>query len=206
MFDWITHLIATTGYPGISFLMLAENVVPPIPSELIMPLAGFTAAQGQLSLVLVIVAGGIGSLAGAVFWYYVGRLLGLARVERFASRHGRWLTLSVDDIRAADVWFDRHGGKAVLLGRLVPTVRTLISIPAGLSGMSLGRFLLYSAIGTMVWTGLLAVAGYLLESQYTRVQAYVGPVANVVVAGIVLVYLYRLVTFRSREPAAPDGR
>jgi membrane protein DedA with SNARE-associated domain len=205
MFEWITGLVERGSYWGIALLMLLENVFPPIPSELIMPLAGFTAARGDLSLLGVIVAGSIGSLAGALLWYGIGRWLGLDRLKGFAARHGRWLTLSPEDLDQAQGFFTRHGGKAVLLGRLVPGVRTLISVPAGIVGMPLPPFLLWTGIGTVVWTALLAGAGYLLESQYEAVSAWLGPVSNVIVGAIVVFYLYRVVTFRPRGARRAEG-
>ena len=171
MFDWITDLVETTGYFGILLLMLVENVFPPIPSELIMPLAGFTAAQGRLSIVLVVLAGTAGSLLGALFWYGLGRWLGEERLRRLAARHGRWLTLSPGEIDRAEDWFRRHGATAVLLGRLVPAVRSLISVPAGVARMPLPGFLAWTALGTGLWTALLAGAGYLLQGQYALVAA-----------------------------------
>ena len=125
-------------------MMLAENIFPPIPSELIMPLAGFVAAKGQLNPVLVVLAGTLGSLLGALPWYYAGVWLGQERVCALAARHGRWLTLGEKEIRQAIRWFERHGRIAVLIGRLVPTVRTLISLPAGMARMPLLPFLVYS--------------------------------------------------------------
>lgn len=199
MFDWITGLVEQWGYVGIAFLMFAENVFPPIPSELIMPLGGFTAARGDLNIVLVIVAGTIGALAGALLWYYVGLWVGTERLERWAGRHGRWLTMSRKDVELADRWFDRYGGWAVLVGRLIPTVRTFISVPAGLSEMGLPKFLFFTTLGTAVWSGLLAVAGYLLESQYETVSRWVNPVSTGVVVLIAAIYLYRVVTFKKDE-------
>lgn len=198
MFDWITALIDQLGLPGVALMMFLENVFPPIPSELIMPLAGFNAAQGRMGLVGVILAGTLGSLAGAVLWYLLGRAVGTARLRRLAARHGRWLTVTPGELDRADAWFDRHGGIAVFLGRLVPTVRTLISIPAGLSEMPLGRFLLWSGLGTLIWTTFLALAGYLLEDAYHRVENWVNPVSTVVVVGIVGLYLWRVATWGRR--------
>ena len=195
MFDWITGLVERTGYLGIALLMLAENVFPPIPSELIMPMAGFTAARGALNMVGVVVAGTVGSLAGVLLWYYIGRWIGLERLKRWAAKHGRWLTISPEEVDEAAAWFDRHCGKAVLIGRLIPAVRTLISVPAGVAGMALMRFLTYSALGTALWTALLAAAGYLLEDQYQKVGDYLNPVSNVILGLIVLWYLYRVITF-----------
>jgi membrane protein DedA with SNARE-associated domain len=206
MFDWITGFVARSSYVGVLLLMLAENVVPPIPSELIMPLAGFTAARGQLSLLLVVVAGTVGPLLGAVLWYYVGRRFGSERLKHLAARHGRWLTLSPADVDRADAWFGRHGTRAVFFGRLIPTVRTLISVPAGIASMPLPSFLAWSTLGTGLWTTLLTGAGYLLQSQYSRVATYLNPVSTIVVVLIAAWYLYRVVTFRTgKRETAPGG-
>src|SRR5512138_1524949 len=178
--------------------MFAENVFPPIPSELIMPLAGFAAARGELDVFLAIAAGSAGSLAGAVFWYAVGRWLGAERLKRWAGRHGRWLTLTPGDIDKACRWFNRHGGKAVFFGRLVPAVRTFVSVPAGIAVMNLGRFLAWSALGTVLWTSFLAGVGWLLGEQYRAVSDWVNPVSNLVVGLLLLAYLYRVATFRRR--------
>ena len=192
MFDWITGLVQSTGYFGIAALMLAENIFPPIPSELIMPLAGFVASQGELDPFLVVLAGTVGSVLGALPWYYAGYWLGEERVCRFAARHGRWLTLDDKDVGKAIRWFQRHGTKAVLFGRLVPTVRTLISVPAGLARMPMGRFLFYSSIGTVVWTGALAASGYLLGQEYRTVSHYLDLVSQIIIGVIVIVYVYRV--------------
>jgi membrane protein DedA with SNARE-associated domain len=196
MFDWTIGLVDQTGYVGIVLLMLAENVFPPIPSELIMPMAGFAAARGDLTATGVALAGTTGSLLGALLWYQVGRWIGLDRLKRWAGTHGRWLTISPEEVDQAAAWFDRHCAKAVLIGRLIPAVRTLISVPAGVAGMSLARFLAYSALGTALWTALLAAGGYLLEDQYHRVSEWLNPVSNVILGLIVLGYLYRVATFR----------
>jgi membrane protein DedA with SNARE-associated domain len=187
------------GTLGIALLMFAENVFPPIPSELIMPLAGFSAARGERNLLIVIIAGSIGSLLGALLWYYIGQKVGAERLERWARKHGRWLTLSPKEVEQACAWFNRHGGKAVFIGRLIPAVRTLISVPAGIARMPLASFLLYSAAGTILWTALLATAGYFLESQYEKVAHWMNPISNVVIGVIVLGYLYRVVRFGRRQ-------
>jgi membrane protein DedA with SNARE-associated domain len=200
MFDWITGLVESGGYLGIAFLMFAENIFPPIPSELIMPLAGFTAARGELSLPLAVLAGALGSLAGATIWYYVGQLLGYDRLRAASARYGRWMTVSPDDLDRAQAFFLRHSGKAVFLGRLIPAIRTLISVPAGIVRMPLAPFLAYSTIGTALWTLLLAAAGYMLEAQYELVEAWLNPVTNVILAAILVLYVYRVATF----PNAPQ--
>ncbi|HEV8552810.1 MAG TPA: DedA family protein [Casimicrobiaceae bacterium] len=192
MVDWVTGFITSTGYLGIALLMFAENVFPPIPSELIMPFAGFVAARGELNPVGVLVAGVVGSLLGAVPWYLAGRWLGNERLKRMADRHGRWLTVSREDLERAEAWFHRYGRVSVVVGRLVPAVRTLISVPAGITRMHPIPFFAYSALGTLVWTGLLVGAGYLLESHYERVAEWIDPFSKLVLGAIVATYLYRL--------------
>ena len=196
MFDWVLSVIEGWGYPGIFALMLLENVFPPIPSEVIMPLAGYLCGTGALSFVPALIAGTLGSMAGTTLWFWLGRSLGSERLKRWAGRHGRWLTVSPSDIDTAQGWFARHGGVAVFFGRMVPAVRTLISVPAGIARMPLGRFLAFSAAGSFLWTLLLAGAGLLLESQYNRVADVIDPVSKVVVVAIVAYYLYRVVTWK----------
>jgi membrane protein DedA with SNARE-associated domain len=202
MESFVQSMMQSLGAFGIALLMFLENIFPPIPSELIMPLAGYRATQGDIPIVLVIVAGSIGSLLGVIPWYYAGRVLGKERLKRFSARHGRWLTLSPADIEAADRWFRAKGPMAVLFGRLVPTVRTLISVPAGIAKMPIGKFLIYSAIGTVLWTTALAMAGYLLGQAYHTVSTYVGPVSNGILVLIVAYYIYRVVTF---DPSDGEG-
>jgi membrane protein DedA with SNARE-associated domain len=205
MLDWITGFIGSVGLLGVALLMFLENVFPPIPSELIMPLAGFEAAQGNLNLVLVILAGTVGSLAGATLWYWIGLKIGTKRLKAMARRRGRLLTITPDEIDTADAWFDNHGGKAVLVGRLIPTVRTFISVPAGVSEMRLARFLIFSGIGTAAWTTLLALAGFLLESQYEKVSGWLNPVSTAVLVGVMAWYLWRVATFRRKVPKHQAG-
>lgn len=192
MFDWITSVIARLGYLGVATLTFLENLFPPIPSELVIPLAGFVAAQGDLRLDLVIVMGSVGSLAGALVWYAVGNRVGEQRLRKLVARHGRWLTLSPEDVDRAQQWFRRHGAVAVFVGRLVPGVRTFVSLPAGFSSMPLGRFMLYSALGTAIWTAALAYAGVVLQANFTLIGDYINAATNVLfaVAGVMLVRRY----------------
>ena len=205
MFDWISGVVDQMGYVGIAFLMFAENIFPPIPSELIMPLAGFNAARGDMTFVGVLVAGTVGAVAGATAWYWIGLKVGARRIRKLAARHGRWLTVSPEEFDTAQDWFDRHGGAAVFIGRLIPTVRTFISVPAGLLPMPLGRFLAYSTGGTLIWNAILTGAGYLLESQYERVQAWLNPISTAVVIIIAGIYLWRVATYRRRVPEPAPG-
>ncbi len=199
MTRWIMNLITSTGYFGIVFLMFVENVFPPIPSEFIMPLAGFMTAEDKFSLFGVIVAGTLGSVLGALPLYYLGAKLGEERLKKFAERHGRWLTLSPAGIDRADDWFDRHGAKAVLLCRLVPGIRSFISIPAGFNRMNLASFLLFTTIGAGVWTSLLAYAGYYLGANFRQIGEYLDVATYIVFGTIIVLYLWRVFNYKKRN-------
>ncbi|KQQ91122.1 DedA family protein [Aureimonas sp. Leaf324] len=203
MDTFVQNLMQDYGVLGIGFLMFLENIFPPIPSEIIMPLAGYQAATGDHSFLSVVIAGTIGSILGILPWYYLGLWFGEERIIRLADRYGRWMTMTAEDVESADHWFRRYGLWAVLFGRLIPTVRTLISVPAGLSRMPMPTFLLFSAIGTLVWTTGLALAGYLLAQQYELVDQYIGPVSNGVIAIVVLIYVYRVITFKPSKRSRP---
>lgn len=193
MVEWITSTMNSLGYWGIGLMMFLENLFPPIPSELIMPLAGFTVAQGKLEFVPVVVAGVVGTVLGALPWYYAGKILGEQRLKSLADRYGKWLTISSKDIARATGWFDNHGNKAVLFCRLVPGVRTLISLPAGISKMPIVPFLVYSTLGTLLWVSLLTYAGYVLGDNYEVVEVYLGPVSKIVVASLLFGFIIWIV-------------
>lgn len=195
-------LISSTGYFGIVVLMFVENVLPPVPSEVIMPLAGYMVTQGQLSLLGVFAAGTVGTVLGALPPYYLGQRIGERRLKEFADRHGRWLTLSRGDIEAAERWFGRHGGAAVFFCRLVPGVRSLISVPAGIERMRLAPFLAYTTAGAALWTALLTCLGYFLGSNFGKVGEYLDPASWVVAGVIVLVYVVRVLRHKGRGGAA----
>jgi membrane protein DedA with SNARE-associated domain len=196
---FVQAIMQRLGPFGIGLLMFLENVFPPIPSELIMPLAGYLAARGDMNIFVVIGAGTVGSLLGTLPWYYLGRRLGHHGVRRLAEEHGRWLTMSPSDVDAASDRYKRHGNWSVMLGRLIPTVRTLISVPAGVANMPLGQFLLFSSIGTLLWTAALALAGYLLGQAYSTIQDYVDPVSTAVLIILIGYYIYRVVTFKKER-------
>lgn len=186
MTEWIKGFMESLGYLGIGLLMFLENVFPPIPSELIMPMAGFTAAQGELSFAGAVAAGIAGSVLGQLPLYYLGRLAGEERLKRWADKYGKWLTVSHEEIDKAKGWFERHGGKAVLICRLIPGIRSLISIPAGMARMNLAIFLLYSTIGMGLWALALAYLGLALGQNYELVDRYLGPVTYVVLGVLLL--------------------
>jgi membrane protein DedA with SNARE-associated domain len=200
MSKWIMEVISSAGYPALLCLMFIENVFPPIPSELIMPLAGYMVTTGQFSFIGIIVAGTIGSILGALPLYYLGHAFGEDRLKQLADAYGRWFTVSCKDIDRAKQWFDRHGAWAVLICRFVPGVRSLISIPAGLDHMSLLPFLFYSTIGIGLWTALLASLGYILGGSFEKVEEYFDPISYVILGGILLLYIVRVVRHERQGP------
>ncbi len=193
VFEWITSVIDKGSYLGIFALMLLENLFPPIPSELIMPVGGLLSEQGELSLLGVIVAGTLGSFAGQVFLYYLGHKVGEKRLKRWAEEHGHWVATSPEEIDRAKEWFGkRRGGAAVFLGRLVPGLRSVISFPAGIVKMPLPTFLTCTLVGTAAWTTALAYAGKVLGDNYDKVEQYLNPVTYAVVGFMVVSYLWRV--------------
>lgn len=197
MKDWINSIMQTMGYPGVVLLMFLENLFPPIPSELIMPAAGFAASSGGLTLWGAILAGIAGSVLGQLPLYYLGRVVGRRRLKRWADRHGRWLMVSAASIDRADAWFSRHGNAAVFYCRVVPGVRSYISIPAGVAKMNLASFLAWTTLGTTIWTSLLTTAGYLLGRNYERVSQWLGPLSTVITLGIIVAIIVWVVRRRA---------
>jgi membrane protein DedA with SNARE-associated domain len=191
--EWLLGVIQSAGYFGIMFLMVVENVIPAIPSELILPFAGYLVARGELDLAGVIGSGALGSVAGASAWYVLGRAWGRRGMHHFVERHGRWLLLDIDDVTRAEAWFERHQRGATFIGRLMPGVRSLISVPAGVSGMPPFQFLLYTLGGTVLWTAALTLAGYALADAYEKARDVVGPVGTVLFAIVVLMLVVRYV-------------
>jgi len=177
------------GYGAIFAAMFLENLFPPIPSELIMPLGGFYVQQGKLALIPVVLAGLLGTVLGALPWYGIGRLVNEERIEDWLSRHGRWIGISPQELRRSRTWFNRYGTALVFWGRLVPGIRTLISVPAGIEMMPMAPFLLWTTAGSLIWTMLLTVAGLLLGESYNRVELWIEPVAKVVKVLLVLAAL-----------------
>jgi len=196
MSDWVVRLIEQSGYLGVAFLMFLETVFPPIPSEVIMSVTGIAAAQGKLSLPWAIAAGTAGAMLGNTLWYLAARALGHDRLRPFVQRYGKWLTVSWKDVERAHDWFDRHGVAIVLIGRVMPTIRSLISIPAGLLDMRFRNFFIASTVGTAMWTTLLALAGYKLQQNVSEVQKLVGPASNAILIVLAIGYFWRLWTHR----------
>jgi len=192
MTKWILNLIYSTGYFGIVFLMFLENVFPPIPSEYIMPLAGFLVAEEKLTLSGIIIAGTLGSVLGALPLYYFGYKVGEEGLKRFADKYGKWLTLTREDIERANVWFDKYGAVAVFVCRLIPGIRSFISIPAGVNKMNFVPFLFYTTLGSAIWTAILAYAGYFLHANFQQIDGYMDYISYAVFGSIIFLYLRRI--------------
>lgn len=207
--DTIQEIIKTAGYPGITLVMFLENVFPPIPSELVMPFAGFLTADGELNFFGIWIAGTIGSVLGAVVLYYLGRWASDSVVRNFLRKYGRWVTVSEKDYDRALSYFDRYGEIIIFVGRLIPIIRSIISIPAGADHMPMPRFLLFTTLGASIWTGILAYAGRALGEnwedvmhfveQYQQVTMVVLVIGFVVLAGW---WLYYKFNSRNNQPLA----
>jgi len=188
MFDglttWVTDVIDALGYPGVAFLVALESVFPPIPSEVVLPLSGFVAGRGDASLVGMIVAATVGSVVGALVLYGLAAWIGRDRLHRFVGRWGRWFQVKPNDLERAEAWFDRRALAAVLLGRCVPLIRSVVSVPAGFRRMPLLRFTAATAAGSLVWNVALIGAGALLGDRWETVGDYVGILQWLVIVSI----------------------
>ena len=209
MFDglasWAADVIESLGYGGVAMLIVLENVFPPIPTEAILPLAGFLAGQGRMWLPGVILAATVGAVIGALILYGIGAWFGDERVRWLVRRYGRWLGVQERDLDKANGWFDRHGGKAVMICRMVPIVRSLVSVPAGLRRMNLARFVLYTALGSGLWNSILILCGWWLGDNWEEVGHYVDyleyPVILALIGGALWFIWKRKFSNTSRLPA-----
>lgn len=185
---FVVHL----GYSGIALLTLAETVFPPLPSEVIIPLAAVSAQQAGMNVWSTIAAGTLGSMAGNLFWFALAWRFGMTRFRRLVERHGRWLTADWSEIERAERYFLRHGAMFLCLGRLLPAIRTFVSIPAGLAHMSPLTYLLWSSLGTAAWTSVLAGAGWQLGARYGEIETVLAPLTLAVILPFLAWYLWRL--------------
>ncbi len=195
---FIQDLVFALGYPGVTLIMLVENIFPPIPSELVMPFAGFVAGQGKMSFLGVWFAGTLGSVLGAVVLYYVGMVLGDTVVRHFLRRYGQWITVSESEYDRAMQFFEKYGAGIVFFGRLLPLVRSLISLPAGAQKMPLPKFLLYTALGSAIWSGLLGYAGLLLGENWRDVIHFIEQYQELTVIVVALVLISSMLWMISR--------
>jgi membrane protein DedA with SNARE-associated domain len=190
----VQQLIDVLGYFGIALMMLVENLLPPIPSEAVMPFAGFMVLEGRLTFFGVILAGTLGAGSGALIIYYIGRSLGHDRLQRWVCRYGRFILLEPEDIDRALTIFRKHGKVAIFFGRLMPGVRSLISLPAGINKMPVRDFLPLTLLGTLLWNLLLVSAGYLLGQNWQRVLAFIDTYESalwIVFAALVAFFVFR---------------
>jgi membrane protein DedA with SNARE-associated domain len=192
---WAVRIMETLGAPGAGLAVALENLFPPIPSEVILPLAGFTASQGDMSLVAAIAWTTLGSVVGAVVLYLVGALIGRERTRAVAA----WLPLvKVSDIDRTEAWFAKHGRKTVFFGRMVPLFRSFVSIPAGIERMPMAVFVLLTTLGSLIWNTVFVLAGYVLGENRRVVEQYAGTYQNVViVTGVVAVAAFVVVRLRA---------
>jgi membrane protein DedA with SNARE-associated domain len=191
---WATEVIYSIGYVGVALLIALEQVFPPIPSEVILPLSGSLSAAGRFSLPIVVVAATVGSCMGALMLYSIGRFGGEKRLGPWLDRYGKWLLLSRKDLESSRTWFARHGTWAVLIARLIPGMRSIVSIPAGLAAMPVGRFVALTAIGSGIWNSALIVAGFLLGRNWDQVKGWIapfGPIVYVILIAVVALFAGR---------------
>ncbi len=174
MTEFILNLIAWGGYVGIFILMTLENVFPPIPSEVIMGFGGMAVARGDMDMTPLLIVATLGTTAGNMVWYGIGRWIGIARLKPFVDRYGRWLTLTWDEVEQLNRFFNRHGLWVVFFFRFLPTFRTMISLPAGMAKMGMPRFLLATFVGSAIWNAVLAYAGLCWAVAWVAVRGAAG--------------------------------
>jgi membrane protein DedA with SNARE-associated domain len=198
--EWATGLMETLGAPGAGLAVALENLFPPLPSEVILPLAGFTVSKGELVLWQVLLWTTVGSVVGALALYGLGALLGRERMHALVAKVP---LVKTDDVRKTEAWFADHGRKTVFFGRMIPIFRSLISIPAGVERMPLLPFVVFTAMGSFLWNTLLVMGGYLLGEQWSLVETYVGVITYVVIGLVLLavaVFVWKRLADRRRAP------
>lgn len=197
----VTAIIASMGYAGIAGLMVLESMVVPLPSELVMPFAGFLVAQHTLNFWLVVVASTMGSLVGSLLSYYIGKCGG----EPLLRKYGKYILVSEEDLAKTEQWFQRRGERTIFISRFVPVVRHLISIPAGMGKMPLARFCIYTVLGAGLWNALLTEAGVLLGVHWDVLHTYLKPVSLIVAALLVVGFFYVVYKHVKRSPKSTES-
>lgn len=205
--DWAADVVEALGYVGVALLVAVENIFPPIPSEVVLGLAGYTASRGDASVLGMIIAATIGSVVGAWVLYGFSAAVGPLRLRAIVIRYGVWIGFGESELDRAEQWFDRRSRYAVLVCRCIPLIRSLISIPAGFRRMPLATFTVFTLIGSLIWNSLLVTAGYLLGEQWDRVLDYTEPFQDLVmvlIAVLVIAVIVRKVVLIRRERAAEE--
>ena len=187
------------AYLVICFAMFLENIIPPIPSEIIMPLGGFFVYQGDLNFYILVIFGLIGTVLGALPWYYLGRFLNEKKLANFVESKGKFLGITSKDFNKSKLWFDKYGVSLVFWGRLIPGIRTLISVPAGIELMPLKKFLVWTTLGSLIWVVLLSFSGYVFGENYGIIETYIDnfkffikPVFIIILILFILKYLKKI--------------
>jgi membrane protein DedA with SNARE-associated domain len=196
---WVQDVIEQLGYLGVALLVVLENVFPPIPSEIVLPFAGFVAQRGSDSVVLMILAATVGSVIGALIMYWIAAVIGDERLHVFTRKFGKWVQIREADLTRAEEWFDRHAVSAVLVGRCVPLIRSVVSIPAGFRRMKLIPYIAYTFLGSLVWNIALVGAGAMLGENWERVEPVVATFQWIVIVLIVVVAARLVYTFFRRR-------
>lgn len=182
--EWATSVVEALGPIGVAALVTLENLFPPIPSEIVLPLAGFVAATGESNVVVMIAAATVGSMIGAYLLYGIAAAIGPVRLRTLVTRYGKWFSLTVEDLDRSEGWFDRYANRAILICRCIPLMRSLISVPAGLRRSPLVPFSIYTLIGSLVWNTALVMAGYLLGDNWKSAERPLELMQNAVLAVI----------------------
>jgi len=178
--------------------MFLENIIPPIPSEIIMPLGGFFVYQQKLNFYILVCWGLLGTIAGSIPWYYLGKLVNEKRISNFLDKRGKFIGITSKDLAKSKEWFDRYGVSLVFWGRLIPGVRTLISVPAGMELMPFKKFLIWTTLGSLIWIALLTYAGFLFGENYQIIETYLDQIKYIVKPILILLLLYFLIKFLIR--------
>ena len=186
---------STFAYLTICLAMFLENIIPPIPSEIIMPLGGFFVYQQKLNFYTLVFSGLFGTIVGSMPWYYLGKLVNEKRLSNFLDNRGKYLGITSNDLAKSKLWFDKYGVSLVFWGRLVPGIRTLISVPAGMELMPLRKFLIWTTLGSLIWILLLTYAGFVFGENYLIIETYLDQIKYIVKPILFLVFIYFLIKF-----------
>ena len=196
--EYITKAVETNStfaYFTIFLAMFLENIIPPIPSEIIMPLGGFLVYQQKLNFYLLILWGLLGTIFGSLPWYYLGKLVNEKRLSNFLDIRGKYLGITSNDLAKSKRWFNKYGVSLIFWGRLVPGIRTLISVPAGLELMPLRKFLIWTTLGSLIWVALLTYGGYLLGENYKIIETYLDQIKYIIKPILILIFIYFLIKY-----------
>jgi len=202
IFTYIPEIISDSvkentnvAYLVICFAMFLENIIPPIPSEIIMPLGGFFVYQGNLNFYILVFFGLIGTVLGALPWYYLGRFLNEKKLANFVDSKGKFLGISSQDLNKSKLWFDKYGVSLVFWGRLIPGIRTLISVPAGIELMPLRKFLVWTTLGSLIWVVLLSLSGYIFGENYTNIETYLDNIKFFIKPILLVIIIFFILKF-----------